>query len=633
MKVFSLALTAVLLTTPNAWSTKRLVRQNTPTQLKGFDSCTALGEHLQKEFLNQPTYSHYLDDIGGCDGCEMDFVAEMAPATERMQPKEKSVLSKAGSGAPASMALADAPNIRTGTNNQVAGVDEADFVKFDGKYIYQLHTNQLKIVKAWPAISMSMLSSINIVGLPRELLIDENRAIAISQNSNRSVVSVIDIQNRNNPILEVQFEIPGNYITARKIGSSLRIINSDYDVKLNNQNSQENNGWFVSMSNKKVSAKELLSLQSSVKVLGNNRTDIDVLEDCKHIYAPEKAIQGHVTRIVSLDLKNRRYAETLAFINPETVYASENSIYIAQQGWDNAQFTAIHKFNLKSEQNVDYAASGKINGHLINQFAMDEHNGYLRVATNGNEKTHLFRWETVNRVQVLKQNKKSLDVYGSSQNLAHGERLYSVRFDGDQGYLVTFKQVDPLFTMDLSNPRKPKMVGELKVPGFSTYIHMIDKNHLLAIGQDADVNTGRPKGLKLSVFDVSNFSKPKEVKSLIFNSTVSSEASYEHKAFNFYPEKGILAIPVAGQVMNYNTAPVTRSSLLLFKVTNKDITSNGELGMSDMVTSYNSTVRRAFFADEIVLVIASSGIRAANITQPQNPLATLLFENRLATGW
>ncbi len=631
MKALSLAgilLTITMSYTPTLEARKMVAhRQNAAIALKSFGSCQALGEHLQKEFLSY--YSHYEH----CPHCFYAAEDSMMNAGAPSRAKSAELAAPAAIGSRASQGAGGDVEAKSvvRTNNQVANVDEADFVKFDGKFIYQLHGNQLKIIKSWPANSLNMLATIGIQGAPRELLIEQNRAIVISQNGSSSLITVLDTQNKSSPSVEVQFEVPGNYVTARKIGSTLRIISNDLNVRLNRQAlPPESNGWLTNTTPAaNVSAKDLLNIQPTVRIVGGLRTNMDILEDCKHVYTPEKSISGQMTRLITIDLKNRRYSEALAFLNPETVYASESAIYIAQQGWDAQQFTAIHKFSVNAERPIGYAASGKVNGQLINQFAMDEHKGYLRTATNGTEQitTGIFNksttWETVNKVQVLKQNGQTLEVVGRSQNLAKGERLYSARFDGDKGYLVTFRQVDPLFTMDLSNPRSPRMVGELKIPGFSTYIHMLGNNHLLTIGQDADEKTGRAKGLKLSVFDVSNFAKPKEVKSLIFNSSVSSEATYEHKAFSFYDDKGVLAIPVSGYVNGSQ-----RSSVLLFKVSTKEIASSGEMAMSEM-----NGVRRSFFADDIIYAIGGSGVKAANLNNPASPIATLLFESRLATGW
>jgi Beta propeller domain/Vault protein inter-alpha-trypsin domain len=196
-----------------------------------------------------------------------------------------------------------------------------------------------------------------------------------------------------------------------------------------------------------------------------------------------------------------------AMVSGGQVYASTESIYVSapayiwnQQGYANYQ-TQIHQFALtKNDGRPTYVASGAVDGQLLNQFSMSEHEGNLRVATtdwnwNGNEGgNHLF---------VLHANAHHLDTIGAIRGLAKGERIYAGRMFGDKGYLVTFRQTDPLFTLDLSDPRHPKVAGELKINGFSNYIHPMDDNLLLAIGQDAD-DTGRVQGFHMQVFDVTD---------------------------------------------------------------------------------------------------------------------------------
>ncbi|MCB0384686.1 MAG: beta-propeller domain-containing protein [Bdellovibrionales bacterium] len=661
--------------------------QNMADELVGFGSCSELEQHLKRSLVE------YRMGVGGKnEQARGSWGARKKGKTSLARPERSrqsgsmadalgSVASKEMKAqAPAAEPTADfdgkddreaGPGEFTGTNNQVAQVDEADFVKFDGKHIYQLYQGELKILKAWPANSMNMLSSLAISGSPKEMLMDKETLVAISQQGSSTLTSIIDIRNPRTPSLLTQFEIPGNYMSARLVGRTVRIVNQDYGTTVNydvqHVEEPQVKGWFQVQGQSRediiqsrvntTPLSEILNVRPTVHIHNNNRRDIAALGDCKRVYLPKVYQPGALTRIATLDLERRKYSESLALINPSTIYASESAIYLAQQGYGqsegtNVQQTAIHKFGTANGEAAVYAATGVVNGHLINQFAMDEHKDNLRVATNGAEYTggswinkRGRQWTTVNRVQVLGQSGSKLRLLGKTKNLAEGERLYSVRFNGDKGFMVTFRQVDPLFTLDLSNPRNPRAVGELKIPGFSTYIHILDDNHLLAIGQDADPNTGRAKGLKLSIFNTKDFKRPREVKNLLFAPQATSEASYEHKAFSFYRSRGILAIPVSGVV---NSASVKgswdnremhvpghqRSSLLLFKVTTNDIQPSGELDMTDMSGGQATGVRRSFFAENVVYAIGQDGVRAATIENPENPLSSVFFDQRLqVSSW
>lgn len=628
--VFGLALTLAVPSLSGASKVARPRLQNLASELVSFSSCKALEDHVNKEFDRQVAVLQQNLDFGGRAGLGQRSLAKKG-LTSAMRSDSLAAPPSIAQEA-AVMDPGATPGNFVGTNNQVEKVDEADFVKFNGRQIFQLYSGSLRVLKAWPANELNQIGSLSISGNPQEILVNERNAVVLSNDGSTLTASIIDITQPSNPRILTEFKIPGHYRTARLIGDTLRIVNQDYGSIHQYWNelprSAQSNGWL-----QEERSRRSLNIQATTQTVGETHRTLDILKDCSRVLTPKDTAPDTLTRIISIDLKEKKYEETLAFIRSDTVYASENAIYLSQGGYMlennyNQQKTAIHKFGLKTGSPAEYQASGMVNGHLINQFAMDEHKGNLRVATNGTE-SKTWSWsdmQQVSRIEVLSQKGKTLKSIGRTGDMGKGERLYSVRFDGDKGYVVTFRQVDPLYTVDLSSPSNPRVMGELKIPGFSTYIHMLDDKHLLTIGQDADENTGRVRGLKLSVFDVSNFKKPREVKNLVFKSNVTSESSYEHKAFSFYRQKGILAIP-AQQIG-------VRSSLLLFKVTPSDIKPAGEVAMSEMASAQMG-VRRSFFAENIVYAIGTAGVRAANLNNPQTPLATVEFDraNIAESGW
>jgi uncharacterized secreted protein with C-terminal beta-propeller domain len=591
-------------------------------ELLSFGTCQALKAHIsQKLTVFTTNYDPHQIDIGerrrdwtndsSCNNCGLSS----GTANKKSAPHLEAMAGLSG------------PSHVVGTNNQVATVDEADFVKFDGKNIYQIHQGTLKIIKAWPANEMKLLSTTSISGVAQEMLVYKQFVVILASAGPNVEAIVIDVSNANSPRELTRFSIQGQYMTARLAGPTLRIAIRDFGApywRATKPATDTGNSWLESES----TAGELV-IPPTIQTVQSQRQTLDTMGNCENIYVPRSGNLASLTRLVTIDLEVRRYREALAFINPGIVYASENAVFLAEATYgleegQSVQKTIVHKFDSKKGESFKYAASGIVNGHVLNQFALDEYKGYLRVATSGAEFTRKSVWNAqksltvVNRVQVLKQAGRELKVMGKTENLASGERLYSVRFENDKGYLVTFRQVDPLFTLDLSNPYNPKAVGELKIPGFSTYIHILDEGHLLAIGQDADPGTGRAKGIKLSVFDTTDFKHPKEVKNLIFKTQTQSEATYEHKAFNFNREKGALAIPVTdGQ----------RSALLLFKITSANIESKGELTMTEMFNKLdaNSLVRRSFFADDIIYAVGEVGVKAARLQSPGISLGSVSF--------
>ncbi len=243
------------------------------------------------------------------------------------------------------------------------------------------------------------------------------------------------------------------------------------------------------------------------------------------------------------------------------IYASTEALYVSSPNWDPygdaRSQTDIHKFSLTGDS-AQYAASGRVPGWLLNQFSLGEQDGFLRVATTEGHNVVTMGMPGVvgavfngqvpaseNHVVVLEQAGSELQAAGQIDGIAPGEQLYAARFVGNRGFLVTFRKIDPLFTVDLSDPHNPRIAGELTVPGYSEYIHMLDENHLLTIGKDAQEEDGFAwyLGLKLSIFDVTDLANPSEVqKTTLGVRGTDSEALWNHKAFTYY--NGLLAFPV-----------------------------------------------------------------------------------------
>ncbi len=334
------------------------------------------------------------------------------------------------------------------------------------------------------------------------------------------------------------------------------------------------------------------------------------------------------------------------------VYATTQSLYVAQApdsssmwyyGYAPAgQMTAIHKFRLTAGSvATSYVGSGEVEGTVLNQFSMDEHEGMLRVATSVGRVPD----PTVHSVvTVLAEDPGALTEIGRLDDIARGEDIRSVRFEGPTVYLVTFKKTDPLFVIDLSNPRAPTVKSELKVPGFSTYMQLMDDTHVLGIGFDAQDMGDYAwfQGLQLQVFDVSDPYHPKVLhKELIGTRGTTSEAATNHLAFNFFPPQDALALPIAICVDsagggNYGTK-MTFDGLLVYRVTVADgFTKLGGLPHSDPAVTDadgygcynwwatpNSGVKRSIFMDDYVWAIALDNVRVAKLDALDQPLVSI----------
>jgi hypothetical protein len=333
-------------------------------------------------------------------------------------------------------------------------------------------------------------------------------------------------------------------------------------------------------------------------------------------------------------------------------------------------WTYVHEFDISNPGTTSYIGSGGVEGHAGNQFAIDEKDGYLRIATSTVRSVQApspatpggFQFEVGSRLSVLApqpiaEGGTTLALVGEIAQLHAGERLMATRFTGDRGYAVTFRSVDPLITLDLRDPAHPKKVAELTLPGFSTYLQPIDEGHLLAIGVDLPLDSGgRPiwtqRSLTLSVFDVTDLAHPiRTAQALVGSAQASSEALWDHHAFNWYrpdPAKpGILAIPFSDWVQ---PAPKPWwsgfvSDVRVFSVDAKlGIAPQGSLdmrdayiqrGSGDFTRWYLPWVRRSVMATDpagntFVYAVSDAGVRVASLAHLESPLATALFPSTTA---
>lgn len=293
------------------------------------------------------------------------------------------------------------------------------------------------------------------------------------------------------------------------------------------------------------------------------------------------------------------------------------------------EYTIINKVSIDNGD-IKIEANGRVPGTILNQFSMDEYDNVFRIATTVQQRwlpkiadiegtavddvakmiMPKERTESINNIYTLDED---LDIIGELEGLAEGERIFSTRFIGDKLYMVTFRQVDPFFVIDLSNPKKPKSLGELKIPGFSRYLHPYDENTIIGIGRDASA-TGRQEGLKISLFDVSDVKNPKEIAKYVSDQKYSqSTAEYEHKAFLFDKEKELLVIP--GYNYNYQNQDENYNGALVFKIQKDDIELRGLIDHSKYLDGnsynyrYSAAVERSLYIEDLLYTKSPYAIR------------------------
>ena len=657
-------------------------------ELKGFASCKELETYIEDTAVLEMR-SRLEQQKQGYNGVGLRGEVENSSPTAMDA-------TAAGSAAPPS-----GPAAYTTTNTQVAGVDEADFVKNDGTRIFVLSGNQLQISRSWPAAELSRVSRMTIEGWPREMFLDDKNRLVIFSNiwhrypleaepaggaaisdaaicssmrcgyygSNAVKLTVIDVADIASPKVTAQYYLPGGYASSRRIGSSVRVVLNDhfrwpkdvrwypeYDQALYSDRGRLSSeiDHLISQNEKLIRAQSLDAWLPPSKRRDLDGNVVDLPYECGDFHRSNAPMKLGLVTVATLNLDNADAppARTSVVAQSGEIYASTQHLYIASRHWwwwpepGQTDHTYIHKFDITHPDRAVYVASGGVDGHIVDQFSMDEHNGYFRLATTIqtriDDATQWFgRMDTTNRVTVMGENEGRLAVLGQSEDVAKGERIFSSRFIGDRGFVVTFRQVDPLFTFDMSDPLAPRRVGELKIPGFSTYLHPVDANHLLAIGTHiSETNDWRSRAIKLTLFDVSDFANPKEkFTHLLGTSSASSEAQVDHRAFNYFPEKKLLAIPFVDyrwDSTQYDYWSYFTSELRVFHVdTAAGFTPRGAMTMKDVYQTpsmpswyyyWSPQIRRSVMADDFVYAISDAGIRVANVTALSTPLATVKFE-------
>lgn len=456
------------------------------------------------------------------------------------------------------------------TNLQVEGVDEADIIKNDGKYIYWLSFNEVKIISALPADKMKVVSTIslkevndNIFSSSYEMFIYQDTLVVIGSSYgslryydekstkssssmiyygyNESVaVTIYNIKDRANPKKLRTFKQDGYYVSSRLIGKHLYLVTTAYTrTDLIEEDKPE------------LVVPNISDTNATGKFAPIAATDI--------IIAPESTSLTYAV-VSGLDITDtKKEADTKSYLGSGNfIYAGTSNIYVAsiEYSFENNKFmsnTNIVKFGI-SKGNVTVKTSGSVPGSIIGQFAMDEYDNHFRIATTTSTGS---RQSMKNNVYVLDEN---LKLTGKIEGLAPGETIYSARFMGEKAYLVTYMTTDPLFVIDLNDHANPKVLGQLEMPGFSNYLHPYSENLLIGFGKDSEevtaggTKTAITKGLKIALYDVSDPLNPTEVTKIILGDRGSdSEVNYNHKALLFSKEKNIIGLPVSLYGNNYQS--------------------------------------------------------------------------------
>ena len=526
----------------------------------------------------------------------------------------------------------------SGTNVQEAGVDEPDLVKTNGTTLFAVANGKLNAVdvsKRQPRL----LDTLKLdAGWSHELLLYGNRLLVLSRGGYwieplpaiaarfppfvpaQSVLSEVDVSDPKALRVVRTLTLDGAYVAARLVGRSARIVAaSQVPSELPFEQPKDSTPAALAAASEHnravVASSGVASWLPSYRIArpGGASGQDRPLVQCRHVTRPPVFSGLGLLSVLTIDLsKGLQPVDSVAVMTDgRIVYASPENLYVATERWADRPdpaaptrersgvTTAIHRFDISSPARTQYRGSGSVSGYLLSQWSLSEYRGVLRVVS-----TETPAWwgpggDSESFLTTLRLRDGGLVQAGRLGELGKGERVYAVRFVDDVGYVVTFHQIDPLYTVDLAKPEQPRVLGEVKLPGYSAYLHPIGENLLLGVGQDAN-EQGRPLGTQLSIFDVSDLRHPTR----LHRATLGqgwSEAESDHHAFLYWPRTGLVVIPFNQQAFGFRVGR------------KRGIDEVGRIQHGAGAVPWSAGIRRSLVVRDSVLTVSDAGVESSSL--------------------
>jgi uncharacterized secreted protein with C-terminal beta-propeller domain len=595
-----------------------------PVRLVAFDSCDNAVTELRRALA--PYVSAY--GLGGSNVLYAEGMATDSAGVAKSMPQANNATPPAQQ------------QDHSTTNVHEQGVDEPDIVKTDGKRVFSIADGKLRVID----VASKAITGVVDLGERRasQLLVSGDRALVVTE-------SPVPIMEKMLPPdrpsfapesgtelvlvdLKAQKEIgslktDGFYLDARQIGGTARVVvRSQPRISWVYPDQTTNEAGALRRNKEILQSEPISSWLPRYELTENGAKSNGTLVDCANVSRPAAPSATSMLTVLTFQLSGQLgTGQPVSIVaDGDTVYGTGSNLYIADDhrllpelpGKPRVQrpiTTAIHQFDISQAGPPKHVASGDVNGTLLNQYSLSEHDGILRVATTtGTETRCCWRMPTdiapqqqqqppsESFVTTLRRDGNKLAKVGEVGGLGKGERIYSVRFIGKTGYVVTFRQTDPLYTLDLSDPKQPRVTGELKITGFSAYLHPAGDGRLIGVGQEA-TDQGRTTGTQVSLFDVSNPASPQRLAQYHLPNS-SSEAQFDPHAFLYWPQDGTLVIPVSTYKTNYEV------SSLVLRVDGNQLRETGKIVEPQSQNQYGGARRTVVIGDQL-WSISNAGVQ------------------------
>jgi uncharacterized secreted protein with C-terminal beta-propeller domain len=517
----------------------------------------------------------------------------------------------------------------SGTNVQEAGVDEPDIVKTNGRTVFAVEGGRLEAVGVGGG-RPKLLDTLNLgTGWSNELLLSGQHLLVLSRGGfwiqplpagpatmvlpqpSSSTLTEVDVSDPAALKVVRKLRLDGAYVDARMVGSTVRVVSSS-PMPIALPYARPSGGSPAALAAAQAKNRAVVASSRVAAWLPGYRLGKRAarpLVSCRHVRRPPTFSGLGLLTVTTIDLAKglAPVDSTAVMTDARIVYASRRSLYLATEQWSARPLpaaptlapvgatTQIHRFAISDPEKTTYLGSGSVPGYLLSQWSLSELDGVLRVVS-----TRTPAWwgpgsASQSQVTTLRLKSGNLVQVGRLDGLGRGDRVYAVRMIGDTAYVVTFKQVDPLYTIDLRDPARPRLLGELDLPGYSSYLHPISGKLLLGIGQSVDRHANEPAGTQVSLFDVSNPKRPTRLQHTTLGQGWSSAES-DHHAFLYWPAARLAVVPFGQQAVAMRISP------------NAGISELGRIVHTHARRSELPQIDRSLVVGNALLTVSSAGV-------------------------